>query len=484
MTTLGAADALAEVENGPSDSSIAAVFDLDGTLIDGFSASHFFRHRLRNRDIDANEMLRTIRLGVDALLGQIDFDTFMTESGRAFAGKREADLMQIGDEIFESEIADLMYPDMRALVRAHQKRGHTVVLASSSTRYQAEPMAKALAIHHVLCNRMSVDDEGRLTGEMDEPIIWGPGKALVVQRFAAEHGLDLDRSYFYADGEEDRTLMHVVGHPRPVNPARRLERIARRRGWPTLRVERAGEDGDSPSRLARARTIAGIASLLPSIAVGGSIGLLQGDKRAALNTALPLWLDSMFRLGGVELNVVRGREHLESPRPAVFLWNHRNGWDAFMVMALVRTNVTGVGKQELAKDPILGPIGRLMDAAFIDRDDAVSAVAALKPIEDLARKGLSVLISPEGTRTPDGSLQPFKKGPFRIAMSVGLPIIPIIFRNADDIASRESATMLPGTVDVVILPPIDVSDWTLEDLSKRIEGVRQQFADTLDHWPG
>ncbi len=484
MTTLDAEDALEEVEKSPKDPSIVAVFDLDGTLIDGFSASHFFRHRLRNRDIDAEEILRTLRLGIDALRGQVEFEEFLMESGRSFEGRSDDELMGVANEIFESEIAARIYPQMRALVLAHQARGHTVVLASSSTRYQAEPMAEALGIEHVLCNRMKADARGRLTGEMTEPIIWGPTKASAVQRFAAERGLDLDRSYFYADGGEDRTLMHVVGHPRPVNPARRLERIARRRGWPILRVTREREEGDAASRLAQARTFAGIAALLPSLAIGGGVGLLQRDKRAALNTALPMWIDNMFRLAGVELDVVRGEEYLESPRPAVFLWNHRNGWDAFMVVALVRTDVTGVGKQELAKDPILGPIGRLMDAAFIDRDDASSAVAALKPIEDLARKGLSVLISPEGTRTPDGSLQPFKKGPFRIAMSAGLPIIPIIFRNADDVAGRESATIVPGTVDVAVLPPIDVTDWTLDDLDERIAGVRRQFVDTLEHWPG
>lgn len=484
MTILRVRDALAEIERDPREASIAAVFDLDGTLIDGFSASNFFRHRLRHREIDADELFRTMRLVVDALLGDIEFETFMSESGRSFAGQSEAELMRVGEEIFDAEIADLLYPDMRALVSAHQASGHTVVLASSSTSYQAEPMAKALGIDHVLCNRMRADERGQLSGEMIEPIVWGPGKARAVQRFAAERGLDLDRSYFYADGGEDRTLMHIVGHPRPVNPARRLERVARRRGWPILRVSRALEAEDAPDRVARARTLAGIATLLPSIALGGGVGLLQRDKRAALNTTLPMWIDSMFALSGVKLNVVTGERHLEAPRPAVFLWNHRNGWDAFMLLALVRTDVTGVGKQELAKDPILGPIGRMMDAAFIDRDDAASAVAALKPIEELARKGLSVMISPEGTRTPDGSLQPFKKGPFRIAMSAGLPIIPVIFRNADDVAGRESATLHPATVDVAILPPIDVGDWTLEDLGEHIEGVRQLFADTLESWPG
>jgi putative phosphoserine phosphatase/1-acylglycerol-3-phosphate O-acyltransferase len=80
--------------------------------------------------------------------------------------------------------------------------------------------------------------DGRLTGELEQPVIWGPTKAEAVQRHAAEHGVDLDRSYFYADGDEDVPLMHLVGHPRPVNPRRRLAAVAKARGWPAVRFER------------------------------------------------------------------------------------------------------------------------------------------------------------------------------------------------------------------------------------------------------
>jgi putative phosphoserine phosphatase/1-acylglycerol-3-phosphate O-acyltransferase len=81
------------------------------------------------------------------------------------------------------------------------------------------------------------------------------------------------------------------------------------------------------------------------------------------------------------------------------------------------------------------------------------------------------------------SVGPFKKGPFRMAMAVGIPIVPIVIRNAEIIAARNSTTMNPGTVDVAVFPPISVSDWTVDTLADRIAEVRQLFVDTLADWP-
>src|ERR1700692_5064130 len=132
----------------------------------------------------------------------------------------------------------------------------------------------------------------------------------------------------------------------------------------------------------------------------------------------------------------------------------------------------------------MGTLGKVMDAAFIDRENPKAAVEELKKVEELARKGLSILIAPEGTRLDTTSVGPFKKGPFRIAMAAGIPIVPIVIRNAEIIAARNSTTMNPGTVDVAVFPPIPVSDWTVETLADRIAEVRQLFLDTLADWAG
>ena len=78
---------------------------------------------------------------------------------------------------------------------------------------------------------------------------------------------------------------------------------------------------------------------------------------------------------------------------------------------------------------------------------------------------------------------PFKKGPFRIAMAVGIPIVPIVIRNAELVAARNSTVINPGTVDVAVFPPISVQDWTVETLPEHIAEVRQLYLDTLANWP-
>jgi putative phosphoserine phosphatase/1-acylglycerol-3-phosphate O-acyltransferase len=131
----------------------------------------------------------------------------------------------------------------------------------------------------------------------------------------------------------------------------------------------------------------------------------------------------------------------------------------------------------------MGTIGKVMDAAFIDRDDPKAAVESLRKTEELARKGLSILIAPEGTRLDTVEVGEFKKGPFRIAMATGIPLVPIVIRNAEVIAERNSSTFNPGRVDVAVFPPIPVDDWTTENLSERIAEVRQLYLDTLKNWP-
>ena len=96
---------------------------------------------------------------------------------------------------------------------------------------------------------------------------------------------------------------------------------------------------------------------------------------------------------------------------------------------------------------------------------------------------MSILIAPEGTRLDTTEVGPFKKGPFRIAMSAGIPIVPIVIRNAEVIAARDSTTFNPGTVDVAVYPPIPIDDWTHDNLSERIAEVRQLYLDTLSDWP-
>lgn len=231
-----AARLLAEVNAGPGGPVVGAYFDLDGTLVSGFTATAHAGHRFRNRQANIGEVLGVLEASVRYRLGRMEFERLIVRAAGYLRGESLADLDELGEWLFRRHIEARMFGVMREVVRAHQERGHTVVLSSSALTIHAEPVARDLGVTNVICNHFEVDERGVLTGGLVEPIVWGPSKAAAVELFSAANGVDLQQSYFYADGGEDVALMRLVGHPWPVNPRTALAAEATRRGWPVLRV--------------------------------------------------------------------------------------------------------------------------------------------------------------------------------------------------------------------------------------------------------
>lgn len=468
---------IAEIDNAPAGKHIAAIFDYDGTLIAGYSALDVAQARLMKGDINGAELFGLASLAARGALGMAGFNDLIAFTAEGWRGRKEQDLMKEGERLFHGRIADRVFPEMRRRIEAHRAKGHTLILASSATPFQVEPAARFLGIDNVLCTRFEVVD-GKMTGRPLDAPLWGEGKANAVKAFAKKLRIDLSRSFAYADGDEEVPLMSSVGNPRPTNPSQKLEAVARARKWPVQRFQSRGR----PSLETVGRTVASLAAAGPITALAVAAGFLNRDVRSAINVLAPAWADVIHAFAGVKLNVT-GEENLWAHRPAVFIFNHRNNFDAFIMSKLLRVDYTGIAKKELERHPIMGPVGRLMNVAFIDRSDAKKAVESMKPVMDLARKGLSIVIAPEGTRARGNELLPFKKGAFRMAMETGLPIVPVVLRNADDIGARDGVFMRPGTVDVMVLPAISMKDWSREDLNDRIEAVRDLYVATLEDWP-
>jgi putative phosphoserine phosphatase / 1-acylglycerol-3-phosphate O-acyltransferase len=166
-----AADAIAAIEAGPTGPDIGAFFDFDGTLIDGYSAVAYFTDRLRRREMGLGEAADVVRMARRGDMNEAEFADVIGKSIAEWAGHPEEELAKLWSRLFKERIARLLFPEAWSLVKAHQKMGHTVAIASSATRYQADPIAKELGIKHLLCTHAMVSD-GRLTGSVEGAPLW------------------------------------------------------------------------------------------------------------------------------------------------------------------------------------------------------------------------------------------------------------------------------------------------------------------------
>lgn len=470
---------LREIEEGPAGPRVGAFFDFDGTLIAGYSATVFLRDALLRREVGPEKIVQAVLAGLEMRLRGADVTRLVELAAVQWAGRPESELEDLSRKLFHDHVAGMIYPEARDVVKAHQRRGHTVVIATSATRYQAAPVAEDLGIEHVLSSRADVLN-GILTGRLGGSVLWGENKAAAVRQFARSHRITLSKSYGYADGDEDVPFLSAVGVPHPLNPQSQLAAYARREGWRSFRFQSRG----TPSRTQIARTVAALSVLPVSGIVAGAVGILNRSRRDAANVATAIGSELALSLAGVRVSVVRGEEHLWSHRPAVFIFNHQSSLDMFILGHLIKQDLGGVAKKELARDPLFGPMGLLVPIAYVDRANSASAREALKPVVDLLHEGISFAIAPEGTRAESPNLKPFKKGAFHIAMQAGVPLIPIVIRNAGDLMWRGSFFPRPGTVEVAILPPVTTTGWKPDDVGRHAAEVEEMYRRTLESWPG
>jgi HAD superfamily hydrolase (TIGR01490 family) len=467
---------IADVEAGPEGPRVGAFFDFDGTLIDGYSLSAFARHHLRSLQIAPADLGRILLTGLSGVTTEEDFERFTVLGMRAWAGRSEDELNELGERLFVQAISGSLYPEAWRLVEAHRRAGHTVVLASSATRFQVEPAARAMGVEYILVSPVEMED-GICTGRPGGPLLWRAGKAAAVRVFAAEHDIDLPESYAYSNGNEDVPFLRTAGRARAVNPGRDLQVAARHYGWPVARFRSRGRPGVRDL----ARTAAGLAGMIGGFTTGAALGAVTGSRREAVDLGTTLAGELGSALAGLRLDV-RGAEHLVT-RPAVFLFNHQSQLDVLILAKLLRGGFTGVAKKELAHSPGFGLMFRLADVAFVDRHDTAQARKALEPAVQKLRDGISLAIAPEGTRSATPALGPFKKGAFHVAMQAGVPIVPIVIRNSGELMWRGATTIHAGTVQITVLPPVPTTGWVAGELDEHVHQVRGQYLATLANWP-
>ncbi len=191
------------------------------------------------------------------------------------------------------------------------------------------------------------------------------------------------------------------------------------------------------------------------------------------------WGRVPLALLGIRLDV-SGREHLATAGPKIVAFNHLSTLDLFTMSSLVPRHPLVLYKKELARIPGLGwalMATRMIPVARGDRERAVASILdAGRRIRD---EGAAVLIAPEGTRSPDGRLGPFKMGLFHLAAATSIPVVPVIYHGTAKLLPMGSWCARPGSIRVEVLAPIDTTDWKEDTVRTHASMLESVFSERL-----
>jgi HAD superfamily hydrolase (TIGR01490 family) len=270
-----AAASSAEVElalSTPPDSTAAAFFDVDNTVVQGASIFHLARGLHRRKFFTTRDLLRMAwDQAYFRVIGVEDPDSVANarESALSFiAGHSVAELESLGEEIFDETIADRIWPGTRALAQLHLDQGHRVWLVTAAPVELARVIAHRLGLTGAL-GTVAEHVNGVYTGRLVGDLLHGPAKAEAVRALAAQEGLDLFRCSAYSDSHNDLPMLALVGEPCAVNPDAKLRDYARSHGW-RVRDYRTGR------KAARAGLTA--AAILGAMTGGVAVAVIRRRK--------------------------------------------------------------------------------------------------------------------------------------------------------------------------------------------------------------
>lgn len=213
--------------------------------------------------------------------------------------------------------------------------------------------------------------------------------------------------------------------------------------------------------------------------------------------ALPLIVLSLFTSGGAAYKITRywafvlsktmgltfsvhGAEKVVPGTSYIVTPNHQSNADILALVLVLPLRFRWVLKKSLLRIPVFGWGLARTGAIAIDRSNRRQSVESLKRASEKLKDGWSVLIYPEGTRTPDGELLPFKKGAFMMAVQTGIPILPVTSNGAFKVLPRNSIWFRPGHITVTIGDPIVTEGLTEQDVPALMEKTRAEISKSLD----
>ena len=184
-----------------------------------------------------------------------------------------------------------------------------------------------------------------------------------------------------------------------------------------------------------------------------------------------IWAKMLLQVASTKVEII-GTENVQVGKPQIFMANHQSDIDILIVLAYLPGQFRWIVKKELFNIPLFGKAMRNAGYIEIDRRHHEKAMMSLNEAARKIKEGKSVMSFPEGTRTLDGKVKPFKQGMFHLALKSGVPIVPISIINAGKVMPKRSLLVKPGKVSLVIDKEIDVSKYSMENRQELIDRVR------------
>ena len=209
------------------------------------------------------------------------------------------------------------------------------------------------------------------------------------------------------------------------------------------------------------------------------VTLVTGSADFSIWLARRMWAPSALWLCGVDVEV--RAPHGFPDGPAIYASNHESALDIWLLFRTVpRNGLRFIAKEELFQIPIFGWYLRMARFVAVDRRQHARAVAALQQAGRIVRGGTSLIVFPEGTRSRDGRVQPFKKGPFVVAMEAGVPVVPVAIAGAAALNPKGLLSVRPGPVRVAVGAPLTPADFPdksalLGEVRHRIIALHQEL---------
>lgn len=187
------------------------------------------------------------------------------------------------------------------------------------------------------------------------------------------------------------------------------------------------------------------------------------------------WVWTILRASNVRLSA-DGLEHVRPGESYIVMANHRSMYDIPVVHYLLGAgrDLRWIGKEELLDVPVFGWAFRASRHVAIDRQHRERGIAALERAAAESAEGVSFVVMPEGTRSRDGRLLPFKKGGFHLAIDTGLPILPTAIMGSGKMMPKGTWWILPGSIEVIVRPPVETRGLgkdAVKELRDRVRGI-------------